>query len=78
MDLYNTLTRKKEVFKPIKEGEVGMYTCGPTVYGFPHLGNMRTYVFEDILKRVLTYNNYKVKHARCLVIQILYFFYSRL
>ncbi len=62
MQLYNTLSRKKEEFKPIKEGEVGMYTCGPTVYSYPHLGNMRTYVFEDILKRVLTYNNYKVKH----------------
>jgi len=63
MQLYNTLSRKKEDFKPIKEGEVGVYTCGPTVYGFPHLGNMRTYVFEDILKRILTYNNYKVNHV---------------
>ncbi len=63
MQLYNTLSRKKEEFKPIKEGEVGLYTCGPTVYGFPHLGNLRTYVFEDILKRTLTYNNYKVKHV---------------
>lgn len=63
MELYNTLTRKKEEFKPIKEGGVGMYTCGPTVYGFPHLGNMRTYIFEDILKRVLGYNNYKVNHV---------------
>jgi len=63
MQLYNTLSRKKEEFKPLKKGEVGMYTCGPTVYGFPHLGNMRTYVFEDILKRVLTYNNFKVNHV---------------
>lgn len=63
MQLYNTLTRKKEEFKPIKDGEVGMYTCGPTVYGYPHLGNMRTYVFEDILKRVLSYNNYHVNHV---------------
>ena len=62
MQLYNTLTRRKEEFKPIKDGEVGMYTCGPTVYGYPHLGNMRTYVFEDILKRVLNYNSYKVRH----------------
>lgn len=63
VQLYNTLSRKKEEFKPIKEGEVGLYTCGPTVYGFPHLGNMRTYVFEDILKRVLTYNNFTVNHV---------------
>jgi len=63
MELYNTLTRKKETFKPIKEGEVGLYTCGPTVYGFPHLGNMRTYVFEDILKRVLQFNGLQVNHV---------------
>lgn len=63
MQLYNTLSRKKEEFKPIKEGEVGMYTCGPTVYHFPHLGNMRTYVFEDILKRVLNYNDFTVNHV---------------
>ena len=60
---YNTLTRKKDLFVPIKKGEVGMYTCGPTVYNYPHLGNMRTYIFEDILKRVLQYNNYKVDHV---------------
>lgn len=59
--LYNTLTRKKEVFKPIKKGEVGMYTCGPTVYWYQHIGNMRAYVFSDILQRVLLYNGYKVK-----------------
>jgi len=61
--LYNTLTRKKEEFKPIKRGEVGLYTCGPTVYNFAHVGNLRTYLFEDILKRVLLYNGYKVKHV---------------
>jgi len=61
--LYNTLTRKKEEFRPIKKGSVGVYTCGPTVYGYPHLGNMRTYIFEDILKRVLNYNNYQVNHV---------------
>ncbi len=61
--LYNTLTRKKEEFKPIKKGEVGMYTCGPTVYDYAHIGNLRTYIFEDILKRVLLYNGYKVKHV---------------
>ncbi len=61
--LYNSITRKKEEFKPIKEGEVGYYTCGPTVYDFAHIGNLRTYLFEDILKRVLEYNDFKVKHV---------------
>ncbi len=63
LKLYNTLTRKKEVFKPIKKREVRLYTCGPTVYWFAHIGNLRTYLFEDILKRVLEYNGYKVKHV---------------
>ena len=63
LKLYNTLTRKKEVFKPIKKGNVGMYSCGPTVYSYQHIGNIRTYIFSDILKRVLTYNKYKVKHV---------------
>jgi cysteinyl-tRNA synthetase len=62
LKLYNTLTRKKEEFEPIKPGEVGLYTCGPTVYNYAHIGNLRTYIFEDILKRVLMYNGYKVKH----------------
>lgn len=61
--LYNTLSRKKEEFKPIAKGEVGLYTCGPTVYNYAHIGNLRTYIFEDILKRTLEYNNYKVKHV---------------
>jgi cysteinyl-tRNA synthetase len=60
--LYNTLTRKKEEFRSIKKGEVGLYTCGPTVYNYAHIGNLRTYIFEDILRRVLEYNGYKVKH----------------
>ncbi|MBU1164023.1 cysteine--tRNA ligase [Patescibacteria group bacterium] len=62
LQLYNTLTRKKEEFKPIKKNEVGLYTCGPTVYNFAHIGNLRSYIFEDILKRVLIYDGYKVKH----------------
>ena len=62
LKLYNTLTRKKEVFKPIKK-LVGIYTCGPTVYNYAHIGNLRTYIFEDILKRVLLFNNYKIKHV---------------
>jgi cysteinyl-tRNA synthetase len=61
--LYNTLTRGKEEFHPVKPGEVGLYTCGPTVYNFAHIGNLRTYIFEDVLKRVLLYNGYRVKHV---------------
>ncbi len=60
--IFNTLTREKEEFKPINKNEVGLYTCGPTVYNFAHIGNMRTYLFEDVLKRVLSYNGYGVKH----------------
>src|SRR3989338_96552 len=58
--LYNSLTRKKEVFKPLKKGHVGMYTCGPTVYWYAHIGNMRTYLFADFLKRILLHNTYRV------------------
>lgn len=60
--LYNFLSRKIEEFKPIGN-VVGLYTCGPTVYDFVHIGNWRTFVFEDILKRVLIFNGYKVKHV---------------
>jgi len=63
LKLYNTLSRKKEVFRPLKNKKVGLYTCGPTVYWYAHIGNLRTYIFEDILKRVLEYNGYKVKHV---------------
>jgi cysteinyl-tRNA synthetase len=59
LKLYNTLTRKKEEFKPIKEREAKIYSCGPTVYWFAHVGNLRSYIFSDILVRVLRYNNYK-------------------
>ncbi len=61
--LYNSLTRNKEEFTPIKPGKVGLYTCGPTVYNYAHIGNLRTYIFEDILRRVLDYNGYAVKHV---------------
>jgi len=61
--LYNTLTRQKEEFTPIRPGEVGLYTCGPTVYNFAHIGNLRTYIFEDVLKRVLAVNGYTVRHV---------------
>lgn len=62
IQLYNTLSRKKEVFKPIHKSSVGIYSCGPTVYWYQHIGNLRTYIFSDILKRVFLYNRYKVKH----------------
>ena len=65
MDIYfyNTLTRKKELFKPIDNKEVRIYTCGPTVYYFAHIGNIRAYLFMDSLRRVLEYNGYKLKHV---------------
>jgi len=61
--LYNTLTRKKEIFKPIKDKKVGIYTCGPTVYWYQHIGNLRSYVFPDILKKILKLQGYKIKHV---------------
>lgn len=61
--LFNTLTHKKEEFNPINENEVRMYSCGPTVYSYAHIGNMRTYIFSDLLKRILEYNGLKVKHC---------------
>lgn len=61
--LFNTLGRRVEEFRPIRDNEVGIYTCGPTVYDYAHIGNLRTYIFEDILRRVLEYNGYKVKHV---------------
>ena len=63
MLLYNTLTGEEEEFKPITSGEVGMYTCGPTVYNYAHIGNLRSYVFADVLRRTLQYNGYKVKQV---------------
>lgn len=73
LKLYNTLSGKKEEFRPIfakaakgraiKDKKVGMYNCGPTVYDFATIGNFRTYIFEDILRRVLEYNSYKVKEV---------------
>ena len=60
---YNALTRKKELFKPIRKTWVGLYTCGPTVYNYAHIGNLRTYIFEDVLRRTLEYGGYKVRHV---------------
>lgn len=63
LKLFNTLSREKEVFKPIDEKEVRIYTCGPTVYYFAHVGNLRSYLFMDNLRRVLKYNGYNLRHA---------------
>jgi cysteinyl-tRNA synthetase len=63
MQIYNTLTRTKEEFIPIEDNQVRMYCCGPTVYNYAHIGNLRTYIFEDILRRTLRFNGYKVTHC---------------
>lgn len=60
LKIFNSETRSKEVFKPYKDGQVSMYTCGPTVYDFAHIGNFRTYIFEDLLRRTLKFFGYKV------------------
>ena len=60
LKFYNTLTRTLETFKSVEEGKAGLYTCGPTVYNFAHIGNFRAYVFEDLLHRTLAYAGYKV------------------
>ena len=60
---FNTLTRKRETFEPIDEGKVRVYTCGPTVYDYAHIGNFRAFVFEDLLKRWLKYRGFKVTHV---------------
>ncbi|MCQ2604124.1 MAG: cysteine--tRNA ligase [Spirochaetia bacterium] len=61
--LFNTMGRSVQDFIPINEGKVGFYGCGPTVYNYAHIGNLKTYIFEDFLKRTLTYLGYKVKHV---------------
>ena len=63
MKFYNTLSKKVEVFKPIEEGKVSLYTCGPTVYHYAHIGNLRCYIMEDILDRSLRYMGYDVKRV---------------
>lgn len=63
IQLFNTLTRQKEDFSPIKEGEVKIYSCGPTVYNYAHIGNLRAYVFADTLKRMFLANSYNVHHV---------------
>ena len=61
--LYNTLTKEKDLFKPINEKKVRIYSCGPTVYKDATIGNMRTNIFQDVLRRMLKYNGYKIKHV---------------
>jgi cysteinyl-tRNA synthetase len=64
LNLYNSLTRRKEEFKPLKEGKVGIYVCGPTVYGHAHLGHAKSYVSFDVLVRYLRYLNYDVTYVQ--------------
>lgn len=64
LKLYNTLTKSKEEFKPIHKGKVSIYTCGPTVYDFAHIGNLRAYTFADILRRYLEYSGYEVRQIK--------------
>ncbi len=64
MQLYNTLTKAKETFTPREKGKVGMYTCGLTVYDYPHIGNLRSFVFPDTLRRVLLHAGYEVRHIK--------------
>ena len=63
LHFYDNFERRRRPFAPLNDGEVGLYTCGPTVYDFQHIGNLRTYLFEDLLKRVLAFNGYKVRHV---------------
>ena len=63
MKLYNTLTKKIEEFIPHNKDEVTLYTCGPTVYHYAHIGNLRSYIMEDILEKTLIYNGYNVKRV---------------
>ncbi len=63
LNVFNTLKRKKEELVPLNPPKVGMYTCGPTVYDYPHIGNYRAYVFCDLLKRYLKYRGFQVVHV---------------
>lgn len=63
MELFNSLSRSIEPFVPANKEQVTMYTCGPTVYNFAHIGNLRTYIYEDILEKTLNYLGYSVKRV---------------
>ncbi|MCJ7789784.1 MAG: class I tRNA ligase family protein, partial [Candidatus Atribacteria bacterium] len=64
LKIYNTLTRKKEKFIPIKKGEVGMYICGPTVYNYIHIGNARPFIIFEVVRRFLKFKGYKVRYIQ--------------
>jgi cysteinyl-tRNA synthetase len=63
LTLFNSLTRALEPFTPVHDGEARVYTCGPTVYNYPHIGNMRAYVFADVLGRALSFKGYRLTHV---------------
>ena len=63
MRFFNTLARSLEEFHEIEKGKIGLYTCGPTVYDFPHIGNYRSYVFEDLVKRFFLFLGFQVQHV---------------
>jgi cysteinyl-tRNA synthetase len=63
LEIFNSLSREKEKFNPINKDSISLYTCGPTVYNYPHIGNYRAYVFADMLKRYLKYKGFNVKHV---------------
>ena len=64
LEIFNTLTKSKDLITPIRLGEIGMYTCGPTVYRYAHIGNMRTYMMADFVRRILEYRGIKVNHVK--------------
>ena len=64
LKVYNSLSKSKELFKPVNDGYVGMYVCGPTVYSNAHLGNVRTFMFFDVVYRYLLHLGYKVRYVR--------------
>src|SRR3989344_3159868 len=64
MRIYNSLSRQVDEFVPLKKGKVGLYTCGPTVYLYSHIGHGRKYVYDDVLRRLLTYNGFEVTHVQ--------------
>ena len=64
IQVYNTMTRKKERFEPLEPGKVKMYVCGPTVYNFFHIGNARPFVVFDTIRRYLTYSGYEVRYVQ--------------
>ena len=63
MKVYNSLTRRNEELQPLSGNEIRLYTCGPTVYNFAHIGNFRAYTFEDVLRRVIEFNGMTVKQV---------------